>query len=362
MSKSKPQDRSPQTADAAHQTQARKISNSARAVARAKKRQEREAAKAAKRAAARHSSKAGTYTESDKNDELFAHGRRVKPGKAEKKRKMPLSSTQAKIRRGIYFGLSTVVILALVFAGYYFIKWRVEIIATNRTIADIQATSEVEEVADERGTEAILSGEPEGSVFWTYIQSNLIHVDLTDLSRTNPETAGWIQVPGTQIDYPYVQTTNNDHYLNHSFDNTENEAGWVFLDYRNSSALSRNTNSIVYAHGRLDGTMFGTLHNVLSEEWQANASNHVVRISAPEEDSLWQIFSVYRIGNTNDYLYTDFDDEEAYANFLTTITDRSAYQFDATVTPSDRILTLSTCIGTDDRVVVHAKLIKVTHR
>ena len=340
----------------------RRISNSKLALRREQKRAERARKLAEKRAAERHTSKAGTYKDTDKNDELFTRDRREKPTRASAKHKMKLSSSQAKVRRSIYFGLSAIVILALVFAGYYFIKWRVEIIATNRTIENIQSTSEVEEVADTRGTEAILSGEDEGSVFWTYLKSNLIRVDLTDLLATNPETVGWIQLPGTQIDYPYVQTSDNDFYLNHSFDHTQNEAGWVFLDYRNSAALSRNTNSIIYAHGRLDGTMFGSLHQVLTPEWQNNASNHVVRISSPEEDSLWQIFSVYRIGNTNDYLYTEFSDHDTYDAFLNTIRSRSAYQFDANVTNADRILTLSTCIGTDDRVVVHAKLIKVTHR
>lgn len=340
----------------------RRISNSQRAVRRAQKKAAREARQAEKAAAARQSAQAATDANASQNDALFQRGRRQKPNKATRKQRMKLSSRQAKIRRTVYFTLSSVIVLALVFAGYYFIKWRVEIIATNRTIENIQSTSQVEEVADGRGTEAILSGEDEGSVFWTYLKSPLIHVNLADLTATNPETVGWIQVPGTQIDYPYVQTTDNDYYLTHSFDNTQNEAGWVFLDYRNHDALSRNTNSIIYAHGRLDGTMFGSLHQVLEPEWQNNASNHVIRISTAEEDSLWQIFSVYRVGNTNDYLYTEFDDTDTYDAFLDLISGRSAYQFDANVTNADRLLTLSTCIGTDDRVVVHAKLIKVTRR
>lgn len=58
-------------------------------------------------------------------------------------------------------------------------------------------------------------------------------MDLQELRRINPETVGWIKLENTNIEYPIVQTTDNSFYLNHSFDKSYNEAGWIFADYRN---------------------------------------------------------------------------------------------------------------------------------
>ena len=87
-------------------------------------------------------------------------------------------------------------------------------------------------------------------------QPNANSVDFKALKEINTETAGWIRVSGTQIDYPYVKTNNNDYYLTHTFDRSESGAGWVFMDYRNS-ATNWGRNNVIYAHGRADGTMFG---------------------------------------------------------------------------------------------------------
>ena len=94
---------------------------------------------------------------------------------------------------------------------------------------------------------------------------NLINVDFQELKSTNNQTVGWIQVNGTNINYPFVQANDNKYYLTHSFDKSHNTSGWVFLDYRNNiQTLDKNT--ILYAHGRIDKTMFGTLKNILNND------------------------------------------------------------------------------------------------
>ena len=136
---------------------------------------------------------------------------------------------------------------------------------------------------------------------------NIINVDFNSLKRTNPDVVGWLKVNGTNINYPFVQSSDNDYYLTHSFNKSYNGAGWVFLDYRNNGTNNKNT--IIYAHGRSNKTMFGTLKNVLNNGWLNNTNNYVIKISTETENSLWQIFSVYRIPTTSDYLQTNFNDE-----------------------------------------------------
>ena len=105
-----------------------------------------------------------------------------------------------------------------------------------------------------------------------------LEVDFNELLKKNPDTVGWIEVKGTNINYPIVQTTDNSYYLTHAFDKTKNEAGWVFMDYRND-AVNFNQNTILYAHSRLTGSMFGSLKNILESSWYTNKNNHIIRLS-----------------------------------------------------------------------------------
>ena len=54
---------------------------------------------------------------------------------------------------------------------------------------------------------------PEYNPYWAYIKMSLINIDFSDLKVVNKDTAGWIQVNGTNINYPFVQTDNNTFYL-----------------------------------------------------------------------------------------------------------------------------------------------------
>ena len=115
---------------------------------------------------------------------------------------------------------------------------------------------------------------------------------------------------------------------------------------------------MIYAHSRLDKTMFGSLRSLLNKSWLNNTNNHVIKISTLKENSLWQVFSVYHIKTTSDYIQTDFSSDMEYQEFLNKIINRSSYNFNTTISSKDNILTLSTCYNDTEKMVVHAKLIK----
>ncbi len=248
--------------------------------------------------------------------------------------------------------------ITLLISIFNIIKWKIDSNKTNYEITNIQENINVEEIQDTENTEIIepVIEVPKENPYWDYINMNMINVDFNGLKRTNPDVVGWLKVNGTNINYPFVQSSDNDYYLTHSFNKSYNGGGWVFLDYRNNGTNNKNT--IIYAHGRSDKTMFGTLKNVLNNGWLNNTNNYVIKISTETENSLWQIFSVYRIPTTSDYLQTNFNDETEYQNFLDMIKDRSSHNFDTNVASTDNILTLSTCYNNSDKMVVHAKLIK----
>ena len=230
---------------------------------------------------------------------------------------------------------------------------------TNKEIEEIEEVVEIKEVTDNENTEIIVQPEeiPEENPYWDYIQMNLISVDFDELMNINNETKGWIQVNGTNINYPFVQTNNNDYYLTHSYNKTYNQAGWVFMDYRNDT-INYDRNTILYAHGMNNKTMFGSLRNILSSSWYNNTNNHIIKLSTPTKNTLWQVFSVYHIETTNDYIKTEFQTDAEYQTFLDMLKERSAVEFDTTLNTTDKILTLSTCYNKTDKVVMHAKLIK----
>ena len=241
---------------------------------------------------------------------------------------------------------------------YNIIKWKLDSNKTNEEINTIQENANIEEVQDNKGTEIIKQAEkiPKGNPYWDYIKMNMIDVNFDNLKKINSDVVGWIKVNGTNINYPFVQSKDNKYYLTHSFSKSYNNAGLVFLDYRNNNINNRNT--IIYAHGRTDKTMFGTLRKVLNNGWINNTNNYVIKISTEKENSLWQIFSIYHIPTTNDYLQTEFKDEREYQRFLNILKNRSNHNFNTSITSNDTILTLSTCYNDSEKMVVHAKLIK----
>lgn len=217
---------------------------------------------------------------------------------------------------------------------------------------------EVIEDGNETQIEQINPPEDKANDYWDYIKTPLISVDFAELLKKNSDTVAWIQVQGTNINYPVVQTNNNEYYLTHAFDKTKNSAGWVYSDYRNDwKELKENT--IIYGHGRWDKTVFGTLKNTLKSSWQEKKENHIVRISTPTENTLWQVFSIYQEDAESYYLTSSFQTEEAYQTFLDTMIKRSIYPFSTTLNTKDKIITLSTCAEDNEhRIVLHAKLIK----
>lgn len=280
----------------------------------------------------------------------------------DKKKNIKRRMNKNKGSRLILVGLFILFLMIFIGCLFKLANWYKDNQNTDKNIEQIEEITAVEEIVDtEEATELINVPEEPESDYWYYIKFPLIQVDFNELVKKNEDTVAWIQVNNTNINYPIVQTDNNDYYLTRSYDKSVNEAGWVFMDFRNSSDLN-NKNTIIYAHSRLDKTMFGSLSKVLKPAWYQNKDNHIIKISTPTENSLWQIFSVYKIEAENYYITTDFGSENTYMEFLSTIKDRSKYDFDVTLNESDSIITLSTCYSDTERTVVHAKKIKKSLR
>ena len=243
------------------------------------------------------------------------------------------------------------------------INWSLENKKTDDMLSDVYDAAEVKEIkettttlpAEEKNTTEKLKTT---SLYDKYESMNMLEVNFDNLKSINPDTVGWIKVPGTKINYPFVHTKDNEYYLKHTFDKTSNKKGWVFLDYRNNiDNLSKNT--ILYAHGLVNNQMFGSMRNVVKQSWYNNKNNYIITVATPRGNQKWQVFSTYTIEPESYYITTSFKDNDEFNNFINTLKQRSLHNYGVEVSSNDKILTLSSCYDNKKRMVLHAKLITV---
>lgn len=260
-----------------------------------------------------------------------------------------------KIKKFIWKTIFILSIFIIITCLIYILFWHKD----NQKITKIENNIK-KVVKEKKDPDAVNINPPEdkNDDYWDFIKMNMLDVDFNKLIQRNSDTVAFIKVNGTNVNYPVVQTTDNKYYLTHAFDKSKNSAGWVFADYRDNMQ-NFNRNTIIYGHSRSNQTVFGSLKKVLNKSWYSNKENHVIKLSTPTSNTLWQIFSIYTVDPESYYITTDFTDD-SYQEFLTTIKNRSQIKFSGTVNINDKILTLSTCKDTrgTQRLVIHAKLIK----
>ena len=253
----------------------------------------------------------------------------------------------------------TIAIIVIIACSVYIFNWYMENkrnanMLKELTDSSIISTNTIEIPVDSTDNQ---TDEPQNQEEKKTIQIQTYELDFEKLLSINQSTVGWISVPNTTINYPVVQTSNNDFYLTHSFDNSKNSAGWIFADYRNKLD-GTDKNIIIYGHNRMDSSMFATLKNTQKSNWYNNQNNKYITITTPTGTIVYETFSVYTIPMENYYLATQFANDESYLEFLNTLKGRSIHDFGVSLNPSDKILTLSTCDSTGkSRIILHAKRI-----
>ena len=159
-----------------------------------------------------------------------------------------------------------------------------------------------------------------------------------NLSAINSDYKFWINVEGTNIDYPVVQGSDNDFYLNHDFNKNYLPAGSIFLDYRND--FETDSNSVIYGHHMRNSTMFGQMEKFKDKDFFEN--NKIITLKTDDTTYKYEIFAIGVYDADFGYNDVSFSDEEDFNNFLNKILDKSMYSRDI-VSSKNQIITLSTC-------------------
>ncbi len=261
-----------------------------------------------------------------------------------------------KFRPWVFVVCMIVFAIILAFSSLGLYNWKEDNDKIEKLEEEIKVDAPAEEI-EEQG-ELVNPPDTKQSDYWYYINVPFYEVDFNELQKKNSDTVAFIHMESSNINYPVVQTGDNDYYLTHAFDKTKNDAGWVFLDYRDTlDPLSSNL--VFYGHGRVNKTVFGSLKNALSKSWQSNKDNYVIQLSTPKENMVFQIFSIYTIEAESYYIRTDFVNTEEKEQWIKTMKERNTAPIDTEVSAQDTTITLSTCENNSGgRIVVHGKLIK----
>ncbi len=252
--------------------------------------------------------------------------------------------------------LITIFLSIIILSSYSIFKWHLNNTKTKYIYKEIEKNFNFN--SNHNQGELINPPNNKNSNYYYYASIPFYQVSFSVLSYLNKDTVAFIYLRNTNVKYPIVKSNDNKYYLTHSFDKTQNNAGWIFMDYRNNiNNLSENT--VIYGHRRLDGTMFGSLKNTLTPKWQNDPNNYVIFLSTLKENMLFQIFSIYTIKQESYYITTNFNNSNEKQKWINIMKKRNISPIDTEVNINDKILTLSTCQNNQDkRIVIHAKLIK----
>lgn len=187
-----------------------------------------------------------------------------------------------------------------------------------------------------------------------------IPIDFEKLQEENPDIYAWIQIPGTKIDYPILQNGYDDSfYLDHTADGAYGAVGSIYTERQTAKDFS-DFNTVIYGHNVPNGTMFRGLHQYEDAEYLKEHPEII--IYTPDAKRVYTIFAavVYEdrhILNTFDFT-KEFHRQEFIDSVYQSRNMANQFREDVSVTPNDRILTLSTCIKTqrDKRYIVGAVL------
>lgn len=184
------------------------------------------------------------------------------------------------------------------------------------------------------------------------------------LYQKNKKLIGWLKIEGTNIDYPVMQTVNNEYYLDHNYNQEYDKNGSIFLD-KDCDAAHPNDNMIIYGHHMKSGKMFGNLNYYAKEDYYKEHPS--IMFDTIYEEGKYDIMYVFRSRIYSEeeivfkyYKFIDATSEDEFNSNMDEMAAISLYDTGVTAHYGDRLITLSTCDYNEEngRFVVVAKKVR----
>lgn len=263
----------------------------------------------------------------------------------QKEKKKYFKINNKLICKKIWLVLFIISIVAIISLVYNIISWQKQDSSDNE-INNLQKTT----VSDKNTNNPVVKQDSNSN------NSNFININLNESIEINEDTIGWIKINNTDINHPFVKTNDNEYYQSHSFYKT-NSSGWMYLDKDNDIDLN-DRNNILYTELYKNSTQFASLKNMVEPEWYQNKDNRIIKISGLNNNSLWEIFSIYTT-DKNDYSKNKFELENDFSEYYNAALINSYENFNVSINQNDKLLTIVSYFDKDLKLVIHSKLIGI---
>lgn len=173
-------------------------------------------------------------------------------------------------------------------------------------------------------------------------------LQVQELQKQNQDIVGWIEIENTNINYPVLQGTDNEYYINHNYKHEKTSKGSIFLNKDYDWNLP-SSNLMIYGHNMKNGEMFQSLLKYSSEEYFKE--HPIIRFTSTKEDAEYEIISIFKSrvyykSEENVFRYYNFinaNNEEEYNQFVQNAQKASLYNTGITAKYNEPLITLITC-------------------
>jgi len=260
---------------------------------------------------------------------------------------------QEKKRKRTVFICSVIAIICMGYVFFYYYLYE-------------RNSNEYEHLASLKETEKVEETDTKVHIHYTQEEEKKEFVVLEKYKKLfsqNKSLIGWLKIDDTNIDYPVMQTVNNEYYLDHNYNQKYDKNGSIFLD-KDCDIKNPGSNMIIYGHHMKSGKMFGNLKLYSNKAYYEQ--HPIIQFDTIYEEGRYQIMYVFRsrIYNEDDivfkyYQFFDVATPEEFDSNMNEMKKLSLYDTGVTATYGDRLITLSTCDNSeqDGRFVVVAKKI-----
>ncbi len=170
-------------------------------------------------------------------------------------------------------------------------------------------------------------------------------VDWDGLKAINDEVVGWLQIPGTVINYPVYQHSDNDYYLTYDAYGRTGAYGQVFVDYENSAPGMVDSQTLLYGHHLLNGEMFQAVADMDSQE-NFDAVETVWYVTEDTTYELVPLFLYYTTAEdttVREFSFASQDEFHEYLRDKLSLAVVSRADASSSIDGLTHVLTLSTC-------------------
>jgi len=250
----------------------------------------------------------------------------IKPDKEIRKGKIKRISKKVFVTGFIIFSM---VVLAMIY-WFCFIKPSILNARESKAISNIINEIDISQVPEE---ETVGKSERQ--------------IKVSELKQQYTNLIGWIRIEGTNIDYPVMQWTDNEHYLKYSYDGSKSKLGSIYL-HKDADVNKPSANFIIYGHNITTGVMFNELLNYKKQSFYND--HKIIEFTTENKDAKYEIISVFvsKVYNQNEnvfkyYSFIDTNKEIEYNEYISNIKRLSLYNTGIDAKFGDQLITLTTC-------------------